>query len=82
MPRLRRLTGLEVIAALGKFGFVVVRVRGSHQRLQRVVGGETQSLTVPVHGRTPLALPTLRNIYRQACLYVPEDELRPHFYAD
>ncbi|WP_436199425.1 type II toxin-antitoxin system HicA family toxin [Astrobacterium formosum] len=47
MSRLPRLTGGEVIAALEKAGFVVVRTRGSHHRLHHADGRVT---TVPVHG--------------------------------
>ena len=45
MTRLPRLTGREVIAALKKAGFDVVRVKGSHYRLRHADGRVT---TVPV----------------------------------
>lgn len=79
MPRLRRLSGDEVIAALGRFGFLVVAQRGSHVKLQRATTtGQRQSLTVPRHRE--LDLGTLRAIFRQASRYMTEDELRPLFY--
>lgn len=81
MPRLRRLTGGEVIGILAKFGFSIVRIRGSHHRLERVKGGVTQTVTVALHGSKSIPLPTLRRIYRDICKFVPEDELRPYFYA-
>jgi predicted RNA binding protein YcfA (HicA-like mRNA interferase family) len=37
MPKLRRLSGLEVIKILEAFGFEVVRVKGSHHVMQRTV---------------------------------------------
>jgi len=37
MPKLRRLSGPEVIAILEKFGFIVTRVKGSHHRLKLVL---------------------------------------------
>jgi predicted RNA binding protein YcfA (HicA-like mRNA interferase family) len=46
MPRRKRLTGKELIRALKKCGFAVVRVQGSHHRLRHSDGRVT---TVPVH---------------------------------
>jgi predicted RNA binding protein YcfA (HicA-like mRNA interferase family) len=47
MTRLPRLSGREVIGALGKAGFQVIRVKGSHHLLRHLDGRTT---TVPVHG--------------------------------
>ena len=82
MPRLRRLNGRDLVRLFQRFGFEVVRVRGSHHHMQRVVGGRTQNLNIPVHGKKPLQIGTLRSIYRQACRYIAEDELHDHFYTD
>jgi len=80
-PRLRRLSGRDVIRALGTFGFAVVNTRGSHAKLRRVgPDGARQELTLPLHDE--LAAGTLHAIYRQALRYVPDDELRPHFFTD
>ncbi|MCX8091014.1 MAG: type II toxin-antitoxin system HicA family toxin [Verrucomicrobiae bacterium] len=46
MPRLPRLRGREVIAALRRAGFVVIRTRGSHCFLRHPDGRAT---VVPVH---------------------------------
>ena len=46
MTRRPRLTGRELVAALGRAGFVVVRSKGSHRRLRHPDGRVT---TVPVH---------------------------------
>ena len=46
MVRLPRLTGKDVIAALGQTGFVVIRVKGSHHFLRHPDG---RSTVVPVH---------------------------------
>jgi predicted RNA binding protein YcfA (HicA-like mRNA interferase family) len=62
MPKLLRLSGREVIEILREFGFEVVRIRGSHHRLMRVVGKQKQYITVPVHGKKLLSLPTLKSI--------------------
>jgi predicted RNA binding protein YcfA (HicA-like mRNA interferase family) len=82
MPRLRRLNGAEVIRILETFGFSVARIKGSHHILVRNTEGHDQSITVPVHGRQELAILTLRSIYRSACRYIEESELRPYFYTD
>ncbi|MBI3046880.1 MAG: type II toxin-antitoxin system HicA family toxin [Acidobacteria bacterium] len=81
MPlRLRRLSGREVAAALVQCGFEVVATRGSHCKLRRTLSsGERQTLTIPLH--SVLATGTLHAIYRQACRFVPETELRSHFYS-
>ena len=82
MPKLRRLSGPEVIDILTRFGFEVIRVRGSHHRLRLMREGAAAYLSVPVHGKHPIAIPTLRSIYKQACQDIPEEDLRPYFYAD
>jgi predicted RNA binding protein YcfA (HicA-like mRNA interferase family) len=81
VPRLRRLSARSVLAALGRFGFVVVATRGSHAKLRRVApDGTTQILTVPLHRE--LDVGTLHSIYRQAARFVPEAELRELFYDE
>lgn len=46
MTRLPALTGRELVRALGKVGFEVVRVKGSHHVLKHEDGRTT---VVPVH---------------------------------
>jgi predicted RNA binding protein YcfA (HicA-like mRNA interferase family) len=78
---LRRLSGAELVAILARFGFTVHSQRGSHIKLRRTsTGGTAQTLTVPAHSE--LDTGTCRAILRQAARFVPEDELRPHFYTD
>ena len=72
MPRLRRLSGYEVIAILEGFGFAVIRVKGSHHRLRRTVNDQNQYLTVPVHGNRPLPTGTLRTIYAKPGRILPK----------
>jgi len=79
-PRLRRLSARQVLAALARFGFEVVATRGSHAKLCRErPGGAKEILTIPLHRE--LAPGTLRAIYRQAARFIPEDELKPHFFS-
>jgi len=80
LPKLRHLSGPEVIAIMRTFGFEVHSQRGSHVKLRRVSShGERQTLTIPLHG--DLDKGTLLAIIRQARRYIPEAELSPHFYS-
>ncbi len=81
MPKLKRLTGGEVFKVFASLGFEQVAQRGSHVKLRRVLpDGSRQTLTIPAHAE--LDAGTTRAIYRQALRYVPEGELRPHFYTE
>jgi predicted RNA binding protein YcfA (HicA-like mRNA interferase family) len=79
-PGLRRLSSRSVLRILRSFGFEVVSTRGSHAKLCRELSnGSRQLLTIPLHRE--LAAGTTRAIFRQACRYLPEDELRLHFFS-
>ena len=81
MPKLRRLSGAEVIGILRQFGFAPLTQRGSHIKLRRVrTDGSKETLTVPNHRE--LDTGTARAILRQASRFIPEDQLRPHFSTD
>ena len=81
MPKLRKLSGDGVISILAGFGFKINSQRGSHVKLRRTGGGRnTEVLTVPKHSE--LDIGTLHAIFKQACRFVPEDELRIKFYTD
>lgn len=66
MPKLPRLSGAEVIAALARLGFEQVRQRGSHVVLRRAEKG----CVVPLHKE--LATGTLRGVLRQAGISIEE----------
>ncbi len=68
-PRLPVLKGHEVIRALEKAGFQVVRQKGSHVRLKHKDG---RAVTVPVHAGEDLDRGLLKKILREARL--SEDE--------
>ncbi len=81
MPELRRLSGSAVIHILEGFGFIVHVQAGSHVKLRRIGPyGQKQTLTIPWHRE--LDTGTLRAIFRQASQYMPDEELRPHFYTE
>jgi len=60
------LTYQQIIRALQKDGWTVVRQRGSHIRLQKRIGDELLKLTVPAH--KPVKRSTLSHILKQARL--------------
>ena len=81
MAKMRTLSGTEVIAILGEFGFRPVSQRDSHLKLRRVLDdGSTQTLTVPNHKEIDRG--TLQAIFRQASRFIPETELRRVFFTD
>ena len=58
----------QVVRALRRDGWVVVRQRGSHIRLQKHMPDETLKLVVPAH--RPIKRSTLSHILKQARLTV------------
>ncbi len=78
MPRLKRLSGAEVIQILGEFGFQVHSQKGSHVKLRRSDVDNKETLTVPNHRN--LDTGTCKAIFRQASRYIPEELLFPYFY--
>ena len=83
MPRLKRLTSRDILRILGRFGFEVVSVKGSHAKLVRVAlegkAGQKEILVVPIHRK--MSVGTIYAIYRQACRFIPEDDLRDDFFS-
>jgi predicted RNA binding protein YcfA (HicA-like mRNA interferase family) len=74
VTRLPRLTGLELIAALAKAGFHVVRVKGSHHFIRHQDG---RSTVIPVHSGEVLGPGITAKILRD-CDLAP-DTLRDLF---
>jgi predicted RNA binding protein YcfA (HicA-like mRNA interferase family) len=71
MTRLPALTGRDVVRALQKAGFVVIRTSGSHYRLEHP-DAPSKIATVPVHTGKTLKRGTLHGIIKQAGLTVDE----------
>ncbi len=63
MTKLPRVTGRQAIAALGKAGFAVVRVRGSHHFLKHSDGRCT---VVPVHSGEDMGPGLINKILRDS----------------
>ena len=66
MTKVPSLNYPKVIHALQRAGFIVVRQKGSHIRLQKRIGEEIIKLTVPAH--KPLKRSTLSHIIKSAGL--------------
>jgi predicted RNA binding protein YcfA (HicA-like mRNA interferase family) len=60
----------QLVRALQRDGWVVVRQKGSHIRLQKHTAAETLKLTIPAH--RPIKKSTLCHILKQARLTVEE----------
>jgi predicted RNA binding protein YcfA (HicA-like mRNA interferase family) len=79
MPKLRVLSGQDVLRIFNSFGFVVYAQKGqpregaevAHPRRAPVLDG-------PLHKEIDRG--TLMAIYRQACRFIAEQELRDHFF--
>lgn len=63
MSKVPELSYREIIRALQRDGWVIVRTRGSHIRLQKHANDRTMKLTVPAH--RPVKRSTLAHILKQ-----------------
>lgn len=79
MPKLRALSGDEIVSILTEFGFMVHSQKGSHVKLKRKTSGGSEMLVIPL--RNPVPTGTLKAIFNQASRFVPQDDLRKHFYG-
>ena len=64
------LSGLETIRKLKQVGFIAIRQKGSHVRLEKSFEGEIIKVTVPLH--TPLKKGTLARIVKDSGLTLEE----------
>ena len=65
MPKLRRLSGKEVIVFCEQYNFKISRQKGSHVNLSRVVSESKQVVTIPNHKEIDRG--TLHNIFKNSC---------------
>ena len=79
MPKLRLLSGNEVIKFCERNGFMISRTRGSHVNMSRSVAGNKQVITIPNHDEMDRG--TLHSIFRKLSSYISEEELRGFFYT-
>lgn len=79
MPKLKVLSGENLIKIFRGYDFLVRYSKGSHIKLTRILSdGSSQTLTIPNHKEIDKG--TLTAIYRQALRYIPAEELKSHFY--
>lgn len=71
MSRLPRITGREVLRALERAGFNLVRIRGSHHYVIHSAD-PTRRATVPIHSNRVIDPPIMRSILRTAGLTARE----------
>ena len=64
MSKVPSLSYTQIINALERDGWVIVRQRGSHIRLEKTMPDEVLKLTVPAH--RPVKRTTLAKILKQA----------------
>jgi len=70
MAKVPSISYIKVINALQRAGFIVVRQKGSHVRLQKRADDEIIKITVPAH--KPIKRSTLSHIIKSAGLTVDE----------
>jgi predicted RNA binding protein YcfA (HicA-like mRNA interferase family) len=70
MTKVPNLPYDKVIKALQRAGWIVVRQKGSHIRLQKHTSTETLKIIVPAH--RPIKKSTLSHILKQAKISVDE----------
>lgn len=79
MPKLKILSAKEIIKIFESIGFVVVRQKGSHIKMERKLKNSVQTLTIPNHKEIDRG--TTGAIYRQALRFISETELEGRFYT-
>ena len=70
MTKIPSLPYFKIIGALQRNGWIIVRQKGSHIRLQKRTGSETLKLTIPAH--KPVKRSTLAHILKQAKISIDD----------
>ena len=70
MSKVPSLSYDKIIRALQRDGWVMVRTKGSHVRLQKHIVNETLKLTIPAH--QPVKRSTLAHILKQARITIDD----------
>jgi predicted RNA binding protein YcfA (HicA-like mRNA interferase family) len=80
MPKLKVLSGNDLVKIFQMFDFSVTSQKGSHIKIARIKDGEKQVLVFPNHNEIDTG--TLKANYRQALRYISESEIKKCFYHD
>jgi predicted RNA binding protein YcfA (HicA-like mRNA interferase family) len=78
MPKIKILSGKDVVKILATFGFKIKNQKGSHVKLSRIINNNEQILTIPFHKEIDKG--TAKAIFRQTLRYIPENELKKYFF--
>lgn len=78
MPKLIRISAIDLIKFLEKQGFIIDRQKGSHIVMTRKLTISKQVLTIPNHKE--LDIGTTKAIYNQCKKFVNEEALNNFFY--
>lgn len=70
MTKVPSLSYIKVIKALQKDGWLIIRQKGSHIRIQKRYKEETLKITIPAH--IPIKRSTLSHIIKQARITLKE----------
>ena len=76
---LKVLSGADVVTIYERFGFALAGGT-KHIKMRRTGRNGNETLIVPNH--TPIGKGLLRTMFVQASAYIPEAQLRPHFYNE
>ncbi len=79
MPKLRRISGKNLLQILLAEGFLKIRQKGSHARLVMKVGKVAYFITIPLHEE--LDRGTLKSILRSLERCFSDDKLKKIFYT-
>lgn len=79
MPKLKRLSGKDVIIFCEQYGFKISRQKGSHINLARIISESKQVVTIPNHKEIDRG--TLHNIFKKLLPFIQEAELKKFFYT-
>ena len=79
MPKLRRISGKELVKILLNEGFLELRQKGSHVRLVVETRDSSHYITVPLHDE--LDRGTLKSIIRSLQNCFSEEKIKKLFYA-
>ena len=81
MPKIKVLSGHDIVKIFSAFDFDIESQKGSHVKLRRILdNGDKQTLTIPLHDE--LDKGTTRAIFRQGLKYISENTLKPFFYNE
>jgi predicted RNA binding protein YcfA (HicA-like mRNA interferase family) len=80
MPKIRHLSGKDVVRILETLGFILSRQKGSHIILKRKIANGEQIILVPNHSEIDRG--TLNSIYKKMLIYVDEDKIKKYFYTE